>query len=65
MTDRQLHFNAFPRSSGHHEAAWRPPESGLFRIEYTGRTLREHYGIPQPDSLFAAPSARAVPDPVG
>jgi alkanesulfonate monooxygenase SsuD/methylene tetrahydromethanopterin reductase-like flavin-dependent oxidoreductase (luciferase family) len=24
---RQLHPNAFPMSSGHHEAAWRLPES--------------------------------------
>ena len=152
MTDRQLHFNAFLMSSGHHEAAWRLPESnpfanvdlahwrnlaqlaerarfdslfladspalwnnakhrpagaleptvlltalaavtshigliatalpsglqtfaeqvtpifarrGLFRTAYTGRTLREHYGIPRPDSLFAAPGGRAVPAPVG
>jgi hypothetical protein len=21
---------------------------GLFRTEYTGRTLREHYGLPRP-----------------
>ena len=30
MTDRQLHFNAFLMSSGHHEAAWRLPESNPF-----------------------------------
>ena len=34
---------------------------GLFRAEYTGRTLRDHYGLPRPASRFAAqdhPSAR-------
>lgn len=25
---------------------------GLFRTEYTGRTLREHYGLPRPSSRF-------------
>ncbi|MET9232200.1 LLM class flavin-dependent oxidoreductase [Lentzea sp. NPDC003310] len=27
---------------------------GLFRTEYTGRTLREHYGLPRPVSRFTA-----------
>ena len=27
---------------------------GLFRTGYTGATLREHYGLPQPKSAFAA-----------
>ncbi|MFJ5553383.1 LLM class flavin-dependent oxidoreductase [Streptomyces sp. NPDC093225] len=27
---------------------------GLFRTEYTGRTLREHYGLPRPANRFAA-----------
>jgi len=27
---------------------------GLFRQEYSGTTLRDHYGLPRPDSLFAA-----------
>ncbi|MEU5671552.1 LLM class flavin-dependent oxidoreductase [Micromonospora sp. NPDC047753] len=27
---------------------------GLFRTEYTGRTLREHYGLPRPASAYAA-----------
>ncbi|MGW6931457.1 LLM class flavin-dependent oxidoreductase [Lentzea sp. NPDC054927] len=27
---------------------------GLFRTEYTGRTLREHYGLPRPANQFAA-----------
>lgn len=27
---------------------------GLFRTEYTGRTLREHYGLPRPASRFEA-----------
>ncbi|MDQ0707768.1 FMN-dependent oxidoreductase (nitrilotriacetate monooxygenase family) [Arthrobacter woluwensis] len=29
-------------------------ERGLFRTEYTGTTLREHYGLPRPANLFAA-----------
>jgi FMN-dependent oxidoreductase (nitrilotriacetate monooxygenase family) len=28
-------------------------ERGLFRTEYTGSTLRDHYGLPRPDSVFA------------
>ncbi len=28
-------------------------ERGLFRTEYAGSTLREHYGLPRPDSQFA------------
>jgi alkanesulfonate monooxygenase SsuD/methylene tetrahydromethanopterin reductase-like flavin-dependent oxidoreductase (luciferase family) len=27
---------------------------GLFRTEYSGRTLREHYGLPHPHNSFAA-----------
>jgi hypothetical protein len=27
---------------------------GLFREEYTGTTLRDHYGIPRPASQFAS-----------
>lgn len=27
---------------------------GLFRQEYSGSTLREHYGLPRPESVFAA-----------
>jgi hypothetical protein len=141
---RQLHLNAFLMSSGHHEAAWRLPQSdpfanfdlghwrnlaqiaergrfdslfladgpalrqnaryrpagalapadglnvmpavlpaglaafvehvipilqrrGLFRTEYAGATLREHYGLPRPDSQFAAarlaPPRRRRPSP--
>lgn len=26
---------------------------GLFREDYTGSTLRDHYGLPRPDSQFA------------
>ncbi len=26
---------------------------GLFRSEYTGSTLREHFGLPRPDSLYS------------
>ncbi|WP_031079906.1 LLM class flavin-dependent oxidoreductase [Streptomyces sp. NRRL S-118] len=33
---------------------------GLFRTEYTGRTLREHYGLPRPASRPVRP-ASAVP----
>ncbi|MGK5675581.1 LLM class flavin-dependent oxidoreductase [Micromonospora sp. URMC 106] len=29
---------------------------GLFRHEYAGRTLREHYGLPRPVSTYAAPT---------
>ena len=36
---------------------------GLFRTEYTGQTLREHYGLPRPGSLFTA-NRRGVPEPV-
>jgi FMN-dependent oxidoreductase (nitrilotriacetate monooxygenase family) len=32
---------------------------GLFREEYSGTTLRDHYGLTRPDSLFAHP-ARAI-----
>ena len=28
-------------------------QRGLFRTEYTGRTLREHYGLPRPANQFA------------
>lgn len=34
-------------------------DRGLFRIEYTGSTLREHYGLPRPDSLYAPQSVSA------
>jgi hypothetical protein len=27
---------------------------GLFRTDYTGRTLREHYGLPRPANRFVA-----------
>ncbi|MCE6999063.1 LLM class flavin-dependent oxidoreductase [Saccharothrix sp. S26] len=29
---------------------------GLFRTEYTGHTLREHYGLPRPVSRYAEPA---------
>jgi FMN-dependent oxidoreductase (nitrilotriacetate monooxygenase family) len=32
---------------------------GLFREDYSGTTLRDHYGLPRPDSVFAHP-ARAI-----
>lgn len=31
---------------------------GLFRTEYTGSTLREHYGLPRPANQFGSVSAR-------
>jgi hypothetical protein len=34
---------------------------GLFRTEYSGRTLREQYGLPRPPSRYAAaPQAAAA-----
>jgi alkanesulfonate monooxygenase SsuD/methylene tetrahydromethanopterin reductase-like flavin-dependent oxidoreductase (luciferase family) len=32
---------------------------GLFRTEYTGTTLREHYGLPEPTSVFDDPAVKA------
>ncbi|MBS7544266.1 LLM class flavin-dependent oxidoreductase [Ancylobacter oerskovii] len=32
---------------------------GLFRTEYSGTTLRDHYGLPRPESRFAGRSLRA------
>ena len=34
---------------------------GLFRTEYTGTTLREHYGLPRPASIFDDPTKRFEP----
>ena len=28
-------------------------QRGLFRTEYTGSTLRDHYGLPRPDSQYS------------
>jgi len=28
-------------------------QRGLFRTEYTGATLRDHYGLPRPDSQYS------------
>ena len=44
-------------------------QRGLFRTEYTGATLREHYGIPRPDSQFTEAREQAgrppgMPEPV-
>ena len=33
---------------------------GLFRTEYTGRTLREHLGLPRPPSRYAQRSEQAA-----
>jgi FMN-dependent oxidoreductase (nitrilotriacetate monooxygenase family) len=35
-------------------------ERGLFRSEYTGRTLRDHLGLPRPDNRFARRTAVAT-----
>ncbi|PRH78124.1 LLM class flavin-dependent oxidoreductase, partial [Streptomyces solincola] len=35
-------------------------ERGLFRTEYTGRTLRDHYGLPRPGGRHPAEPAAAV-----
>ena len=32
-------------------------ERGLFRTDYTGRTLREHYGLERPENRFAGAAA--------
>ncbi len=32
-------------------------ERGLFRTEYTGRTLREHYGLERPANRYAGAAA--------
>ena len=38
-------------------------ERGLFREEYEGRTLREHYGLPRPANRFdLAEESAFVPD---
>ncbi|MGF7035066.1 FMN-dependent oxidoreductase (nitrilotriacetate monooxygenase family) [Paenibacillus mucilaginosus] len=34
---------------------------GLFRTEYSGSTLREHYRLPRPASLYAAKPAPSLP----
>ncbi len=35
-------------------------ERGLFRAEYTGSTLREHYGLPRPESQYAVQQPAAA-----
>ena len=43
-------------------------DRGLFRREYEGAALREHYGLPRPDSVYATgvvPSARALSEIAG
>jgi hypothetical protein len=34
---------------------------GLFRTEYEGAMLREHYGLPWPASVFDGPAWKAEP----
>jgi hypothetical protein len=35
---------------------------GRFRREYTGATLRDHYGLPRPQNRFAKPDAVSAPE---
>jgi FMN-dependent oxidoreductase (nitrilotriacetate monooxygenase family) len=35
-------------------------DRGLFRTEYAGNTLRDHYGLPRPESQYAARQPAAV-----
>ncbi len=35
-------------------------ERGLFRTDYTGRTLREHYGLQRPAGVFTRSSGAQV-----
>jgi hypothetical protein len=35
-------------------------ERGLFRRDYTGDTLREHYGLSRPESQYAVEQPAAV-----
>ncbi|HLU57641.1 MAG TPA: hypothetical protein VKZ81_19465 [Pseudonocardia sp.] len=35
-------------------------ERGLFRTEYSGRTLRDHFGLPRPENRFARGPAVAA-----
>jgi alkanesulfonate monooxygenase SsuD/methylene tetrahydromethanopterin reductase-like flavin-dependent oxidoreductase (luciferase family) len=37
---------------------------GLFRTDYTGQTLRDHYGLPRPGGQFTAARRRGVPETV-
>ena len=55
---RQLHFNAFLMGCGHHEAAWRLPESNPSRTSTsgTGPTSRKPPSAASFDSLFLADS---------
>ncbi len=34
---------------------------GIFRHEYTGRTLRDHFGLARPDNSFSAPNQTVAP----
>ena len=34
-------------------------ERGLIRTEYSGRTLRDHFGLPRPENRFARHAAVA------
>ena len=35
-------------------------DRGLFRTEYAGSTLRDHYGLPRPDSIYSSRTSAAV-----
>jgi FMN-dependent oxidoreductase (nitrilotriacetate monooxygenase family) len=34
---------------------------GIFRAEYAGKTLRDHYGVPRPDNQYRTEPSRRVP----
>ena len=34
-------------------------ERGIFRTEYAGSTLREHYGLPRPESIYSDATGQA------
>ncbi|HEY4421742.1 MAG TPA: hypothetical protein VGN22_19610 [Pseudonocardia sp.] len=36
-----------------------PRARGLFRTEYTGHTLRDHFGLPRPAGRITAPAVGA------
>ncbi len=36
-------------------------QRGIFRHEYTGRTLRDHFGLTRPESRYARAEWESVP----
>jgi hypothetical protein len=60
---RQLHFNAVLMSSGHHQSAWRLPESNPCAAEFTGTpeqaadTIEDWFGRGAADGFNVMPAA--------